>query len=237
MRTRIPFSKPIHVINNGYNPDTVSLFKDLPQNSQVLSLGLVGTLYSWNPINSFFGVLNTFVKKHGENAIQFNLYGVNFSNQDILKIEVKYPKLKSIVHVFPRMKNEVLLEKLASNNLLLLFNYYSLMGTKIYDYIGIKRAILFCYSNDEEAKELKRKYFTLTESENYSQTLQEDLIRLKNAGYIVQDKDHLLEVLEQLYVEHKENGRIDCLTKDSEEFSRRNQTGKLAEIVHSLSTN
>ena len=43
----------------------------------------------------------------------------------------------------------VLLEKLAVNNIFLLFNYYSYMGTKIYDYLGLKRLILLCYDNDE----------------------------------------------------------------------------------------
>ncbi len=47
------------------------------------------------------------------------------------------------------------------------------MGTKIYDYLGLKRKILFCFTADENALILKDKYYKIDESfkrktQNYS---------------------------------------------------------------------
>lgn len=105
------------------------------------------------------------------------------------------------------------------------------MGTKIFDYIAIKRQILFCYSNDRSAKELKNKFYTITERNEVSQTLQEDLITEKNAGIIVENSDHLKTIFNEFSVEFKKTGQIKCSSLDIEEYSRKYQTGKLAEII------
>jgi hypothetical protein len=134
------------------------------------------------------------------------------------------------------MQNKELLEKLASDNVMLLFNYYSYMGTKIFDYLGIRRKIIMCYSNDPEANILKQKYYSIDESGSDSKQLQAELIDETNAGIIVKDATHLKEVIKELYSEFKENGCIACDSKGIEKYSRKIQVERLAEIIKGFPT-
>ena len=129
------------------------------------------------------------------------------------------------------MPNEELLRKLAEANVMLLFNDYSYMGTKIFDYIGVKRKIILCYSNDAEASALKEQYYTIEEIPTESKQLQADLIEKTNAGVVVKDADHLLEVLEELYVEFEATGKIACNSIGVENYSHKKQVEKLAELI------
>ena len=132
------------------------------------------------------------------------------------------------------MPHNLFLKELARNNLMLLFNSYSHMGTKIYDYIGINRTILLCYTDDEEAKKLKEKYYKVEDLEGISGHLQEDLINETSSGYVVKDARHLYNLLGELYDEFLKNGHIQCNTKNTDKYSRKYQTQKLAEIINNI---
>ena len=103
--------------------------------------------------------------------------------------------------------------------------------TSIYDYIGIRRLILFCYSNDEEANTLKEKYYPTNEIKGLSTHLQEDLIAETHSGIIVKDKDELEKVLPEIYDEFINMGNIECESIGIEKYSRKGQTEQLAEII------
>jgi UDP-N-acetylglucosamine:LPS N-acetylglucosamine transferase len=79
--------------------------------------------------------------------------------------------------------------------------------------------------------ELKEKYFTSDIDNSTDQNAQANLILEKDAGIIVKNKEHLTEVLDELYKEFSETGQIACHSKDISEYSRRAQTEKLAEII------
>jgi hypothetical protein len=118
--------------------------------------------------------------------------------------------------------------------LFLLFNDYSILGTKIFTYLGIKRKMILCYSDDIEAKILKENHFNLTEFESESKTLQADLINQTNSGIIVRDSKHLMEVLEELYAEFQATGQIACNSHGVENYSRKIQVEKLAKMINQL---
>ena len=114
---------------------------------------------------------------------------------------------------------------------MLLFNYYYFTGTKIYDYIGIKRKILFCYSDDKESLSLKEKYYPIKDISGFSSHQQEEIINFTNSGIIVKDKSHLPQVLFELYDEFLKNGTIACNSINTEKYSRKEGARQLAEIV------
>ena len=129
------------------------------------------------------------------------------------------------------MPNNLLLIELSKQNIMLLFNQYSYMGTKIFDYIALKRTILFCYSNDDDALKLKDKYYDIKEISDSSGNLQEELIRQTDSGYIIQDSNHLQKTLSELYQEFIQNGFIKCNTINGDKYSRKHQVKELAEII------
>lgn len=229
-------NKPFSILPNGYDPVIIDEVRTISQNSNELSIAFVGTIYNWHPLDSFLNVANSFLLNNPEAKMKFRFYGTNISNDLNKMVNEKYPRLKEHVLITSKIPNAELLKNLASDNVMLLFNYYSFMGTKIFDYLGIKRKMILCYSDDPDANELKKKYYTIDESSAESKHLQTDLIQETNSGIIVKDSTHLKEVLQDLYTEFLEKGSIACDSVGVEKYSRKIQVEKLAQIVKELSS-
>lgn len=226
--------KPFSILPNGYDPEVIDAIASIPQGKDVLQIAFVGTIYEWHPLESFLRTVNEYIKANPSAKMQLNFYGTNVSERIEKLTTVDYPTLKNSVRITPKIPNQELLMQLAENNVMLLFNYYSYMGTKIFDYLGIRRKMILCYSDDPEALQLKEKYYNIQESETESKQLQADLIRETNSGIIVKDSQHLLEVLNDLNKEFNETGQIACHSSGVENYSRKIQVEKLAEIVKGL---
>jgi glycosyltransferase involved in cell wall biosynthesis len=226
--------KPYSILPNGYDPELIDAVKETPQSSDQLSIGFVGTIYDWHPLESFLRVCDNFVRENPTVKLQLNFYGTNLQEKLKDLVQRKYPAVSNKVYVSPRMPNEEVLRLLASNNVVLLFNYYSYMGTKIFDYLGIRRKMILCYSDDPEANALKEKYYRIEELKSESGQLQADLIRETNSGIVVNDSTHLKQVLNELWNEFSESGQIACNSVGVENYSRKIRVEKLASIVKSL---
>lgn len=219
-----------YIISNGYNPETIKQVEDICPEKGVLRIALAGSIYDWHPYKSVISTFAEFVKKNDyAPKIELNFFGIN-RHKEIEQFALEN-SIENNVHVYPRMDNASLLQNLSRHNVMLLFNDYSIMGTKIYDYLGLKRLILFCYSNDAEALALKDKYYPVGEVEGVSTHLQEDLINETHSGIVVKDKNHLAIVLSDLYSEFAQTGSIACHSINTSKYSRREGARQLAEIV------
>lgn len=227
-------NKTIYVLPNGYDPEVIEKVADLPQKATELTISFIGTIYQWHPWKSFLEQFSYFLENHPSASLNLNFYGINILNEVTNFIQQFPKKTQEAICIFPKMPNQELLENLSKENVMLLFNYYSFQGTKIYDYIGLKRKIILCYANDPKAFALKNKYYSIEEMEGVSQQLQADLLQKTNAGVIVENESHLQEVFKELVAEFKEKGRIDCNSVGSENYSRKIQVEKLAEIIKSI---
>ena len=224
--------KPFQIIPNGYSPDAINVVSDIKQGDDCLRFAFVGTIYKWHPLESVLHCFSSFADSDINPIFELNFYGVN--NADVIKslVNDKYPNLIGKVNVNPRMENSLLMKKLAMHNVMLLFNYYSFTGTKIYDYIGLRRKIMLCYSDDAEAKSLKEKYYySIGELKGLSTHQQEDLINITHSGVVVKDKAQLTIVLEDLYDEFLRTGMIECSTIDADKFSRKEGARSLSFII------
>lgn len=222
-------NKEIFVIPNGYDPDFVNHLKKYK--NKKLTIGFAGSILEWHPIETFLTILSQFVTQNGKESIKLNLYGINNAEKIQLLMDGKFVCLKTVVNITPKLPNEEVQKLIAESDLLLLFNYYAITGTKIYDYIGLKIPILFCFSNDSEANKLRDEYSAMKDYKEMEFDVQEKIIEEKNAGFIVRDSNHLLETLNECLKEFNETGEIKCKINDAEEFSRQYQTGKLAKLI------
>ena len=219
-----------YIIPNGYNPETIRQVEDVSPDMAVLRIALAGSIYDWHPYKSVISIFLEFVQNSDcAPKIELNFFGIN-RHKEIEQFALGN-SVENNIHVYPRMDNASLLQNLSRHNVMLLFNDYSIMGTKIYDYLGLKRLILFCYSNDAEALALKDKYYPVGEVEGVSTHLQEDLINETHSGIVVKDKNHLSKVLSDLYSEFAQTGSIACHSINTSKYSRREGARQLAEIV------
>lgn len=232
--TKLCKNKEIFILNNGYDPSIIDEVAKLPQNNEVLSIGYAGTIYNWHPIEFFLKVLNELITENENLKFIINFYGINNKEEVQGLINEKFKNLNSYVKFFNRMPNKKLLKKLSSDNLLLLFNYYSYMGTKIYDYLGIKRKILLCFTEDKEALKLKDLYYTINENESPNLNMQADLIKETNSGIIVKNQEDLKETFLNLLNEFDTYKFIECNSHNTEQFSRKLQTKALSNLIFNI---
>ena len=221
------------ILPNGYDPTFIIETQSIKQDDKVLQIAFAGSLYKWNPIESFLRTVSIFLTSNIEINIRINFYGSNIDDELRVLIS-KYPLLDGHVFLYPKIQNNILLLRLAENNVMLLFNYYSYLGTKIFDYLGIRRKILLCYSNDAESEQLKEKYYGIQAATPESEQLQADLIEKTKSGIVAKDPDHLLIILNDLYKEFAAAGCIECNSIGIENYSRKIQVQNLANIVKNI---
>lgn len=225
--------KDISILPNGFDPVEVEKTRGILQNNSVLTFSFVGTIYKWHPIELLLKVFAQNAREHNENNFQLKFYGINQEIQLKEIITARHPELTPKVEIISKIPNGELLKVISKDNVLLLFNYYQFTGTKIYDYLGLKRKILLCFENDQDANLLKDQYyFKSIETDILPQI---DIIKSTNSGTIVKDAAHLLEVLWELHKEFSETGQIACHSTGVENYSRKIQVEKLAEIVKEVS--
>jgi len=229
-RTDIPFT----IIPNGYDPESAANIDLDAPGLPDFSIALAGSIFEWHPIRSFLAGYDAFIRATPQARASLNFYGINISEELREMVDTDFPALKTRVHIFPKMPNDRLMPLLAQNHAFLLFNYYSFMGTKIYDYLALRRPILLCYSADGQAEALKERFFHVDESQNRSVRLQEDLINQTGSGHVVPNEAHLTGLLGKLYAEFLQNGRLYCNASGAETFSRKTQTRMLADMIKSL---
>lgn len=226
---------PIEVVQNGYDPEVIDSIAQIEQGKEQLQFAFVGTIYKWHPWKSVLHEYAQFIEKHPHSLVKLNFYGINIPDELHAFVASNYPQLLTKIEIFSRIPNAELLQQLAVNNVMLLFNYYSFMGTKIFDYLGIRRKIVLCYGNDQDALQLKRQFYDIEEVDGMSQQLQTDLIQYTNAGIVVQDATKLVGVFEDLWNEFQQEKTIRCDSIHVEKYSRKLQVEKLAKLLKSIS--
>ena len=226
--------KKFHLLPNGFDHELIDEVAQIEPKNDCLNIAFVGSIYEWHPWQSFILNFCKYINEHPKAELKVNFYGVSGKERIESFIMDNHPELKDYFTFTPRIPNREVLERLAENNVMLLFNYYSYMGTKIFDYLGVKRKIILCYSDDKEANRLKEKYYGIEEIEGISKTLQADLIAATKSGIVVKDAVHLSYVLDDLWQEFVEKGEIECNSIGVEKFSRKEQVEKLAGIIKGL---
>jgi hypothetical protein len=145
--------------------------------------------------------------------------------------------IRDSIKIIQKLQNQTLLSELAKENALLLFNDYSIIGTKIFDYVALKRKIVFCFTDSEQANKLKKLYYHVEDSGKFTGNPQQDIIIETRSGILAKDSQHLYQVLEELHLEHKTNGYVKCDSVGAEKFSRKIQTKYLSDIIYSVVEN
>ncbi len=227
-------NKPFLILPNGYDPQAIDETKNIIQGSDCLNIAFVGSIYEWHPITIFLSVITKFITAHPDPKIKINFYGTNKNSQLIETINSDFKPLLNYVFIHKKTENKFLLKELAKQNVMLLFNDYSILGTKIFDYVGLNRLILLCFKNDPESLKLKSKYFPINDNSALNNNLQEELINNTNSGIIINNSKHLEEVLQKIYSEFSKEKAVKCNTINSENYSRKHQVKELSDLIKKI---
>ncbi len=224
-------NQPCLLLPNGYNPSSIEGIDFSIQEKKELRIALAGSILEWHPIESYLEEFRNFIQTHPYVMVKTIFYGINKEDEVKVFLNKNWTSWQKYVEFIPKMENKKLMKELANCHLFLLFNYYSYMGTKIYDYLALKRPILFCYTDDKEALELKNKYFLVPLKNDYSQRLQEDLLRESGVGIIIKDKAHLSSSFLSIY-QQWEKGELQPVSDVNHlKYSRKYQTSILASTI------
>jgi len=216
-------NKDFGIIYNGYDPDVIELTKNITQNKDVLSIAFAGTIKDEDPVASFLGSCHEIIEENPDFKLELNFYGINRERDIKEMVANQYWLLKNCTNIFPRMNNLELVKVMAEKNVLLLFNYHSILGTKIFDYLALKRKIILCYDEGTVTDQCARP--------------QAELINATNSGIAINDAEHLKRILQELSDVLKENGYISCPSTGIDKYSRVRQVERLAEIVKGVAVN
>lgn len=226
--------KSFQIIPNGYDPEAISSAINEPQTNAGLNIAFVGTILKWHPLEVVLKSIADFKSHNPKAKLVVNFYGINIEDELRTMLQTQFSGIQDSILIHPKMDNAYLLKELAKNNLMLLFNYYSYMGTKIYDYIGIRRKILLCFENDSTANALKANYYNLEDMSLNAPQLQTELIHETNSGIVVKDGSHLTMLLKELYEEFSATGSIKCESVNTEKYSRKIQVQQLANVIKGI---
>jgi glycosyltransferase involved in cell wall biosynthesis len=227
--------KPIHIVPNGYDPDAVGRARGIEQSSEKLTIAFVGTIYDGYPLEGVLSACSEFLVRTHDARFELRFVGIDRENEVERMVRSRYAALIPFVSFFKRAPNAEIMETLASANAFLLFNNFAYVGTKIYDYLGLRRRILLCFSDDTQTRKLRHEWYDRDEAGRMNRRVQEDMVRATQSGVVIRDEGHLMDTLLGLYREFLENGRIACNSVGSEAYSRESHAGKMAEIVRGVS--
>lgn len=225
---------PVRVVPNGYDPEAWEAARDVPQGAERLTIAFVGTVYAWYPMESVLRVLDALVRERPDAPLDLHFIGVGGQAALEETLRARFPALAARTRFTPRLPNERMAGELARANALLLFNTYEHPATKIYDYLAARRRILFCYTDDAEALALRDTHYWLDPDPSVDLRMHERLVEETRSGVTVRDAAHLREVLDAWIVEFRAKGALPCEPVGVERYSRRAQTGLLAEVIREV---
>jgi glycosyltransferase involved in cell wall biosynthesis len=226
--------KKFEILYNGYDPDVITAISGIEPCREELSIAFAGTIYDWHPTESFLAVCNELMRESQDFKLQLHFYGINKEEEVRMLLAERYQRLEQSTHFYPKQGNLELAKAISRQNVCLLFNDYSIIGTKIFDYLAVRRQIVLCYENDSDANELKKKFYQVDENQTESRRAQAEVIEATRSGIVARDAKHLKTILQELHDELRQCGSIECASVGVEEYSRLKQIEKLASLVREL---
>jgi len=225
--------KTVHIVPNGYDPEAVAMASGVEQGHDRLTIALAGSLYPWHPVRSFLEVCDRLVRERGC-ALSLKFVGINARTEVEGMLASEFPGLAPHVTILDRLPNGQAAAEMSAANALLLFNDYATVGSKVYEYLALRRKVLLCFSNDPEALRLKERCYNLPHGAFETHRPIERLIEEARAGVVIRDAHHLDAVLRGLLDEFQKNRRIAWDGASAEAFSRRAQAQRMAAILREM---
>lgn len=210
--------KESHVLLNGFFEEDVNQFKNETP-FEKFTVVYNGMLYASQEIEVFLTAFKELVLKYPahRNRIILRFPGILFLKEVAARVALLMKGFEDVLEMTERISRIDVLKIQAKSHLLLMVAHKGAKGipsSKIYEYIGLKRPVMICPSDNDILEQTFSKY---------------------NLGYIAQNELEAIEQLSQLF----ENYLSASVTKKADDtfvaqFSRKHQTKILAEILNKI---
>lgn len=209
-----------YTIHNGYMPEDIE-GKESVELYDKFTITFIGTLYPTQPIEIFLEAFRQFIlQRKRKRNIHLLFPGLAFDLSQSERV-IKYLKgFEDYYTISERVpKHDII--KIEQKTHVFLYTAHKMrgiIGSKIYEYVGLKKPVIFCPSDNETI---------------------ENIFKETGIGYICNSSHEVLVSLNELY-ENFISG-IDNLRFDPEQlkmidfYSRRNQAKVLADLLDQIS--
>jgi hypothetical protein len=208
--------KEVQTITNGFEFDKLPAFEP-SSNKNELVIVHNGTLYPTQKITLLKNALKR-VQIPENFQVKLKFPGLLIKKDVAEYVNSSFDNLSVVIEMSDRVPQESILRMQLEADLLLMVaheNKKGVVGSKLYEYIGLEKPVLLCPSDNDELEE----------------TLKE-----VGSGLIASKEDELLAILEKLIKEKRETGKIylDYDKKSVSKYHRANQVRKLTNYLNDL---
>ena len=70
-------SNPFYILPNGYDPEAIKNLNEIKQQSDILNIAFVGSIYDYHPLRSFLKQVSLFIEANENVKIKINFFGIN----------------------------------------------------------------------------------------------------------------------------------------------------------------
>jgi len=200
----------IEVIYNGFVRVDDPGENQCPEKRSNLTVGFAGTIYGFQPVEMFLAGLKLFVEKRPDAKIEAIFWGTDYIESQKKRITNFDRSILSYIKTTERLDKQVLFREMSSVHLLLLLDNKGMISGKLYEYLLFGKKVLMA-GRDHGAME--------------------QILNATNSGIICDTPQEIAQALEKCYTEWQETGTVICNSKNIEQYSRREQTRKLAELI------
>lgn len=207
--------KQIEVIYNGFDDDTVAALPELQQDKEIFTIAYAGTIYGYQRLEIFLEGFQRFLEKTQAENVKMIFYGVKFYPEQVQRIRAFYAALLPYIELTDKLPYRETLLRLKQASLLLLLGAKGnlTLSAKIFDYLAVRRRILYVQSD---------------------QGVLQGILQETNGGICCDGAHDVCEGLIKSYAEHRLHGEVVQQTRGFENYSRKNQAGKMVCLLQSI---
>lgn len=199
-------------ISNGFEKNKFEKLRVLPQSSTFI-ISVIGTIYPNQDLSPFINGFNAFVKNKNNSPIKLMFIGVESISEVSKKLHQKISEDYLITSA--KIDRENALIKMSDSSILFYpgwKGYHGIYSGKIFEYLGMHRNLLIAPGDDD---------------------VLDDLLNKTKAGKIGNTDSEVKELLENWYLEWKNNGKLKYYGnhKMIDNYSRENQNQILLDYI------
>jgi hypothetical protein len=207
------------VVSNGFDEEDLEWDRDNIKTYDQFTITYIGSLYDGQPIEDFCSLMNRFFKEDKSRYFRLLFPGLDFfSAQKDRVFKALDAELHAMVETTARVPREKILEIERRSHILLYVGWNKHKGvipSKIYEYLMSDTPILVFPGDGADV---------------------DAIVDSTDSGCASSDESEALSFVEGLYLDHQQGkfARLSPTRKGLDNYSRRHQAYKLAQIINDL---